>query len=202
MGYYVGYQRDLMPANQIEWNTLTHLVVGPVTPRADGTLDTTFDIDATPGSGDGEEPGAAGEAARRRADADDRRRGRARRVRCRRDESPDALVDNLVATMHSYGFAGLDLDWEPIDSGDQPHVTALVNMLRDRLPNAVLTMPVMWVTKTFPTVPRLLGTMSTKLDRDRRHDLRHGRTRGTGWKSWHSSALTGAGVEHAVRGRS
>ena len=49
MGYYVGYQRYLMPANQIEWATLTHLVVGPVNLRSNGPLDKSFDIDATHG---------------------------------------------------------------------------------------------------------------------------------------------------------
>ena len=38
-----------MPANEIDWGSMTHLVVGPVNPRADGTLDTTFDIDETAG---------------------------------------------------------------------------------------------------------------------------------------------------------
>src|SRR6478609_8842641 len=49
LGYYVGYQRALMPAAQIEWSTMTHLAVGIVYPRRDGTLDTRFDIDSTAG---------------------------------------------------------------------------------------------------------------------------------------------------------
>ena len=193
MGYYVGYQRDLMPANQIQWNTLTHLVVGPVTPRADGSLDTTFDIDATQG------PAMAKNIARLA-----KQHGVVPMLMIGGAGAHDAFaaaatnhltrfVNNLVATMHTFGFAGLDLDWEPIDSGDHSHVTALVNMLRGGLPHAVLTMPVMWITKTFPTVPRFYGTIAAKLDRV---DIMSYGMAGPwdGWKSWHSSALTGAGA--------
>ena len=49
MGYAVGYERDLLPPAELNWASLTHLAVGRATPRADGTLDTTFDIDAVSG---------------------------------------------------------------------------------------------------------------------------------------------------------
>lgn len=35
-GYYVGYQRDLYPPEDIDWNGLTHLIVGVVTPNGLG----------------------------------------------------------------------------------------------------------------------------------------------------------------------
>jgi chitinase len=193
MGYYVGYQRSLMPANEIQWNALTHLVVGPVAPRSNGTLDTTFDIDATQG------PAMAKRLARSA-----KQHGVVPMLMIGGAGAHDAfaaaatnhlttLVNNLIATMRDYGYGGLDLDWEPIDNGDQAHVTALVDALRSRLPHAVLTMPVLWITKTFPTVPDFYGSIATKLDRV---DIMSYGMAGPwdGWKSWHSSALTGAGT--------
>ncbi len=44
-GYHVGYQRDLYPIAEVDFSTLTHLMVGRVTPNANGTVNTHFDID-------------------------------------------------------------------------------------------------------------------------------------------------------------
>lgn len=51
MAYYVGYERSLLPPADIEWANLTHLAVGAVLPKADGTLDTTYAIDRLPVKG-------------------------------------------------------------------------------------------------------------------------------------------------------
>jgi chitinase len=33
-----------MPADEIEWNALTHIAVGVAAPRRNGTIDTSFDL--------------------------------------------------------------------------------------------------------------------------------------------------------------
>jgi chitinase len=191
MGYYVGYQRGLMPAGQIDWNAMTHLVVGPVNPRADGTLDTTFDINATAG------PAMAKDLAKRAkahhvtpllmiggAGEHDNFLAAAKNHRA-------TLEKHLIATMRHYGYRGLDLDWEPIDAADQPYVSALVSELRAQLPKAVLTMPVLWITKTFPSVPKFYGRLAKHLDR--MSVMSYGMAGPwEGWRTWHSSALHGA----------
>ena len=48
-GYYVAYQRDLYRPSEIEWSGLTHLVMGRLKAKADGTLVTDFDVDAVDG---------------------------------------------------------------------------------------------------------------------------------------------------------
>ncbi len=48
-GYYIGYQQNLYPTGAIDWSGLTHLFVGRVVPNSNGSLNTTFDIDATNG---------------------------------------------------------------------------------------------------------------------------------------------------------
>jgi chitinase len=193
MGYYPIYQRALMPpTQQIDWSAMTHLIVGALLPRADGTLDTSFDDDPVHG------PKIAKTLARRAkhhavvpmlmvggAGAHDGFVGAATHHR-------KALVKRLVATMHAYHFAGLDLDWEPVQRGEAATIEALVRALRKRAPHAVLTMPVGWVTRTFPKAPAFYGTLAKRLDRI---DVMTYGMAGAydGWKTWHSSALKGAG---------
>ena len=191
LGYYVGYQRALMPAAQIEWSTMTHLAVGIVYPRRDGTLDTRFDIDATAG------PAMATDLARRAkahhvvpllmiggAGTHDAFAAAAR-------THFDALAGNVVAVMRRYGFAGLDLDWEPVAAADQPYLLRLVTAVRARAPRAVLTVPVGWTLRS-DRVPRFYGTLAATVDR--MNVMTYGMAGAWGgWRSWHSSALTGAG---------
>src|SRR5512145_1132826 len=41
-GYYVGYQADKHPPNEIDWSGLSHLVLGAARVAPDGALDLTF----------------------------------------------------------------------------------------------------------------------------------------------------------------
>ena len=53
LGYHVGYQSGVYandnayPTDKIDFAPLSHVVIGPVVPQTDGSLDYTFDIDAT-----------------------------------------------------------------------------------------------------------------------------------------------------------
>lgn len=192
IGYYPGYERALLPPSEIDWSALTHLAVGAVLPRPDGSLDTTFFIDRTKGprlakhlaalaaahdvvpllmvGGAGAHDGFAAAAKHHRG----------------------ALVRHLLRVMRGYGFRGLDLDWEPVQNDDRVAVAALVKALRSRAPHAVLTMPVGWVTTTFPDVPAFYGRLATRLDRV--NVMTYGMAGAyPGWDTWHSSALRGAG---------
>lgn len=191
MGYYAIYQRGMLPIGQIDWKSLTHLVVGAVVPRPDGSLDTSFYDDATHGpkiathlasaaTAHGVTPllmvGGAGVHDAFAAAAKNHRA---------------TLVKNLLAVMHKEGFDGLDIDWEPVNRSDQAALRGLVDALRKAAPDAILTMPVLWVSKTFPKVPKLYGSLADKLDRI---DIMSYGMAGAydGWRTWHSSALRGA----------
>jgi chitinase len=192
MGYYVGYQRDLMPPAEIEWSAMTHIAVGAVLPRPSGSLDLSFFLG--PGEGrdfardlaerahaNGVVPilmiGGAGthDAFRAAASAENRKR----------------FVNSIIRTMRDLGYDGLDLDWEPMNPADQKPFRALVTSLRTRLPNAVLTVPADVTTLTFPDVPRVFARVAPLLDRI---NLMSYGMEGAypGWDSWHSSALYGA----------
>jgi chitinase len=80
-----------------------------------------------------------------------------------------------------------------VPATDHSALAALVDTLRRRAPNAVLTMPVGTVTKTFPHVPRFYGRLARKLDRV--NVMTYGMAGAyPGWRTWHSSALRGAGA--------
>ena len=48
-GYHVGYQRNLYPTAEIDFSAVTHAMVGRITPNANGSINTHFDIDNVTG---------------------------------------------------------------------------------------------------------------------------------------------------------
>ncbi|HVY08978.1 MAG TPA: glycoside hydrolase family 18 protein [Mycobacteriales bacterium] len=191
MGYYPEYQRALMPPKEIDWRGLTHLAVGRVVPNDDGTLDTAFDYDATRGPALAKQlsklakahhvvpilmVGGAGERSHWRSAAGHHRA---------------ALVSHLVAAMRAYGYRGLDLDWEPIATADEPTLLKLVTALRQAAPGVILTVPVNWVAATSGPAHRFYGRLAKQVQR---LDIMAYGMAGAypGWRTWHSSALRGA----------
>lgn len=194
MGYVVGYERDLLPLAELDWFALTHVAVGRVTPRADGTLNTTFDIDPVGGpawaravvrqahahhvkallmvGGQGEQAGFVGAASAPR-------QGR--------------FVRNLLAIVRSYGFDGLDLDWEPLSRADEAPLKALALSLKRQQLGLLLTLPVNFVNANDPTAEARPSLAALSGTFDRVNIMTYGMA-GVydGWQSWHSSALTGA----------
>jgi chitinase len=147
-GYYVGYLD--YPVSEIDFAGITHLMIGPILPKADATLEVTLfapdgpqlarqAVQAAHANGKkaiafigGQDTGPAFAAASSSAN-------RAK------------FVANLQQLLTDYGFDGLDIDWEPIAETDKPRVLALVKALRKALPNTVLTFPAGGATNTnFP----------------------------------------------------
>lgn len=190
LGYYPMYQRDLMPFDEIDWSGLTHLVVGRVVPRTDGTLDTTYDVDPTTGPQLARDLVAEATAhdvpAILMVGGAGAHDGFAAAGRDRRD----VLVRNLLSLVDEVGYEGIDLDWEPVDDTDQPHLLALAQDLRRARPELLLTVPVGWTSTTFPDVPAFYGQLAEVVDRIEL--MTYGMAGPWGWQSWHSSALHGA----------
>ncbi|MFB9990955.1 glycoside hydrolase family 18 protein [Deinococcus oregonensis] len=193
MGYLVGYERELLSPERLNWKALTHLMVGRVVPRPGGTLDTTFDIDAVNGpvwakaavqqahahgvkallmvGGAGEHTGFASAAS---------------------PANRTKFVKNILAVVDSSGFDGVDLDWEPLSAADEAPLKALAQSLRQQRPGLTLTLPVAFVNandpvqEARPSLKNLVGVF------DRFNIMSYGMS-GVyeGWQAWHSSALTG-----------
>ncbi len=194
-GYYTGWNADLYPPEKVDFSALTHILVGRVTPRPDGTVNTQFDNSNGPAiartlstrahqagrkaiimvGGAGEHDGWVGAASN------------ANRAR---------FVQNLLNAMDSFGYDGLDIDWEPVEAADKPFLLALIQELRAARPQMLLTMPIGWVNSNFPEdadpwfanlVPYLdqMNVMSYEMTGP-----------WGGWLSWYTSALTGESGLH------
>lgn len=193
MGYAAGYERDLLPLNELNWTALTHIAVARVIPMADGTLNTSFDLDPVRGpawarevvrqahahhvqallmiGGEGEHAGFAGAAsARKRA----------------------VFVRNILNVVREYGFDGLDLDWEPLSRADEVPLLALAQTLKRQQPGLLLTLPVNFVNANEPSSEARPSLAALATSFDRINIMTYGMA-GVyeGWQSWHSSALSG-----------
>ncbi|NVJ07058.1 chitinase [Myxococcus sp. AM001] len=194
-GYYTGWNSDLYPPEKVDFSALTHILVGRVTPNPDGTVNTQFDNSNGPAiartlstrahaagrkaiimvGGAGEHDGWVGAASN------------ANRAR---------FVQSLLNAMDTFGYDGLDIDWEPVEQADKPALLALIQALRAARPQMLLTMPIGWVNSNFPEdadpwfnnlVPYLdqMNVMSYEMTGP-----------WGGWLSWYTSALTGASGYH------
>jgi len=190
MGYYVAYQRNLLPPQSIDWNGLTHIVMGRIKANPDGTLATDFDYDPTNG------PLLAKEIATRAHAA-----GKKAILMLGGDDNSPAIHDavlnnrakfvaNLVAIMKAYGYDGLDLDWE--NTIDWGLFQAFATDLRKAAPSAVLTMPIGALNINYDVVDPHIPAIAAQLDRLSIMSYYPSTSwTGSGWLSWFNSPLTG-----------
>ena len=190
-GYYVGYQRYLYPESAVDFSNLTHLIVGRVLPRTDGSLNTALDLDTTTGPTvakrlatlahqNGKKAlimlGGAGEAANW--------------VGATSPTNRSKFVQNLITLLNDWGYDGLDLDWEPLTTTDYPSMLAIVQMLRQARPDIILSVPVGWINPNYEVVDSFYLTLTDYVDRI--NIMSYGMAGPwSGWLSWHSAALKG-----------
>jgi len=192
MGYYAAFEQDLMDPATIPWAKLTHIAVGPVIPRANGTLDRSMYLGpeapalakqiTTAAKASGVQPilmvGGAGA-----------HRGFAAAMRNHRA----AFITNLYKAMDQMGFTGVDLDIEPVGVRDRTPLVALAKGLRRRDPNVTITFPAIPVTTTFPdqsTVDYYAHSLAPVVDHIAvmTYDMSGAYD---GWDSWHFAPLHG-----------
>ena len=129
--YYAGWMQDHLPADQVDFTAMTHVIHFAVVPRADGTLDsTTNDVSLSNSAallvrahaagvkvliGVGGENSAAGF------------RG------ATSEANRPSLITNLMNFVRSRGYDGVDLDWEPLEATDTHQFIRLVVDLRGAL---------------------------------------------------------------------
>jgi chitinase len=195
--YYVGYQRDMLPADAIDWSTLTHLMVGRIRPTASGGVTTDFDIDAVQGPQMARDLAQRAHAAGRKAilmlggagehDAFVAAAAAAQRA---------TFVGNILQVMDDLGYDGVDVDWEPIEAADRAPLLALLNDLRTARPAMLLTMPVNWVnSNTLEDVDGYYAEVAARLDQ---LNIMSYEMSGNwdGWDSWLFGPLYGATPSH------
>jgi hypothetical protein len=126
--YYPGWQQNYLPADAIDYGGVTHIMHFSLIPNCNGTLNAaanglssaniTSAVTAAHGAGKKilVVVGGAGT------------------INCFRTAAASAtratFVANLVSFMNTNGYDGIDIDWEPIASGDASDYQALVTALR------------------------------------------------------------------------
>jgi chitinase len=192
MGYYVGYDIDAYPIAQIDWTGLTHIAFSPMTVKADGSLDTSFDDSNGSGPQDAVALSTAAHAHGVRAllmlgGANDGANIAAAATAARRADFVTALLNEMDAA----GYDGIDLDWE--DSVNLDDLIALAQALRAARPKMLLTYPGPMVNPNFQTVDSRMATLALSLDRFNVQSYYPDTAlTGQGWSSWFVSPLSGS----------
>lgn len=174
----------------VDFAAMTHVVVGPVLANADGSLETTFSL------------GNAGAAWATSASAAAHQAGDKVLLWIGGSGSESGLigataagtlatfVSNLTAAMATYGADGVDIDWEPLPSADEPAFTALLQALRAAAPSAILTMPIGGLNLNIDTVDPFYANVAPLVDQE--NIMSYGMAGAwQGWDSWHSSPIGG-----------
>ncbi|MCP3168696.1 glycosyl hydrolase family 18 protein [Myxococcus qinghaiensis] len=195
-GYYVGYQRDMLKPADVDFSGLTHIVVGRVRPRYDGTLFTDFDVTAYEGPIIAKALSAGARLAGKKSllmvggfgEHDGF-------VLASTGESRIVFVKELIRAMEELGYDGLDLDWEPINlppaGNDGELLIALIDELRAARPDIIITVPVNWLNSNFgmPEVEeKFMARLAERVDQLNIMSYKMSGHWG-GWESWHSSPL-------------
>lgn len=193
-GYYPGYRQAYYPPSAIDFTALTHVIHFAVQPNTDGTLNTTVeslspaycaDLIAHAHSagvkalicvgGGGTEAGFQGATS---------------------SAHLSAFVTNVVTFLSTYGYDGVDLDWEPLTSGDTAQFTNLVNGLRAALNGFS---PPRLLTAATASLPAVFGTLTNQLDQINlmTYDLAGA---WPGWVTWFNAPIYDGGYRFPSTG--
>ena len=191
-GYYAGYQRYLYPETAIDFSILTHIFVAAIEPTGNGGVTSDFFIDNVNGPAMARTIATRAHAAGRKAilmlGGSGYRDGLAASTTA---ANMPTFVNNLINTMNTLGYDGIDVDWEPISTADQPIVLDLLRRLRAAKPSIILTIPVAWhgpLTSWYGQVAAVVDQVNI---------MSYGMAGNWGgWDSWHQGALFGETATH------
>jgi len=190
MGYYVGYLINSYPIAQIDWAGLTHVIFSPMTVNSDLTLNLTFDDQNGTGQADAVALAQAAHAHGVKAllmlgGSED-----ANVATAATPANVAAFVTQLVSTVKTLGYDGIDLDWE--QNLNLVYLTSLAQALRAADPSLLLTYPSGMVNGNYQTVDPQLVTLAESLDRFNLQSYAPSTAvTGSGWDSWFNSPLSG-----------
>jgi chitinase len=126
-GYYPGYRQSAMPASNVDFGALTHVIHFSVAPNPDGTLDTTVNNITASRSTD---LVTRAHAAGRKVLISVAGSGSGGFMGATTNTHRAAFIANLVSFMTTYSYDGIDLDWEPLYSSESGQYTNFVKELR------------------------------------------------------------------------
>lgn len=190
-GYYVGYQRSQLPPEKIDWTGLTHIIMGAILAKADGTIDETFYIDSSNGPALATQIGTLAHQNGVKAVLMLGGAGNGQAILSAVTNHMDDFVDNLAACMTKYNYDGIDLDWE--DYVDWDLFKTFASKLRTKLGNGkVLMIPVGMINPNYQSVDPKVVAIAPYVDQFNLMSYYPATAAaGAGWYSWHTSPLTG-----------
>ena len=139
--YYAGWMQSYMPASNVDFTALSHVIHFSVVPDTDGTLNSSANGLTTGNSAD---VVARVHAAGRKALVCVGGAGsQAGFQGATSSANLSTFINNLTNFMANRSYDGVDLDWEPLNASDSMQYTNLVNGLRTALngfsPHKLLT---------------------------------------------------------------
>lgn len=199
-GYYAGWSQGwfnngVLPAEEIDYEAVTHIIHFALFPRADGTFDS--DVNSIRPSNSSPLITRAHAAGKKVLISIG---GWGTEGAFRGATSPTNLpgfIENLVTFMMSRGYDGIDLDWEILEAVDFLQYTLFVQQLRARLdqitPRPLLTAAVVWQ-------PAIFAAVADKFDQINimTYDMSGA---WPGWVSWHNAPVVSSGLRFASNGR-
>jgi chitinase len=188
MGYYVGDASGAYPVSAIAWSALTHVAVAFYQPKPDATLDDTLRLSGAAGPALAHDVVAQAHAHGVRAIASIGGAGSGPRFQAAiTGGGLSKLVSNVAAAMATFGFDGVDVDWEPLTAADGPNVVAFADQLRAAHAGAILTIPVAAQGGKDPDVSMMPAVAAAY---DQVNITTYGMAGAyPGWRSWHAGAL-------------
>jgi chitinase len=191
MGYYPGWTQDAMPASEVDWSALSHVIHFSILPLADGRID-TWSQGLTPSKTQDvvARARAAGVKVLLSVGSANTRNGF---LGATNATNRARFVQNVVSYMRENGYDGLDIDWEPMQPADFPQFRAFVLALSAELgrisPRPLLTAAVLQSDVYAPLFKDLQGHFD-------RINLMTYDLSGPweGWVTWHNSPLYNGGA--------
>jgi chitinase len=188
--YYPGYEQGYMPASNIDFTAISHIIHFSLVPNSDGSLDSSANSITTAYSAD----------LISRAHAAHKKvlicvGGAGTSNTFLSATSPGNLstfIRSLTNFMSSRGYDGIDIDWEPLDGTEAGQYTNLVNGLRaamnPMIPRPLLTAPI----ASPPTPPSLVAQVQNQFDQINlmTYDLSGP---WPGWVTWFNSPIYDGG---------
>ncbi|HUK83663.1 MAG TPA: glycoside hydrolase family 18 protein, partial [Verrucomicrobiae bacterium] len=193
--YYAGWMQRYLPAQEVDFTAMTHVIHFAVVPRTDGTLDSDVNAVTSANSTDViTRAHAAGVKVLISVGGENSAIGfrgatsSANRTR---------FVTNIVSFVAARGYDGVDLDWEPLDSSDAAPYASLVNELRAAL-DAIT--PRRLLTAAVGSQPALLASLQTKFDQINLMTYSYSGA-WPGWVTWFNAPVYDGGYRFPTTGR-
>jgi chitinase len=195
--YFTGWEQDTMPASNIDFTVVTHVIHFSLVPTLQGSVDANANSITSANSAD----------VVFRAHAAQRKAlicvGGANTVTnfegATSSTNVAAFINALTNFMTTYHYDGIDVDWEPLDASDAGQYTNFVNGLRTALdtitPRPLLTAPV----ASPPTPAWLLAAVQNQYDQINlmTYDLSGPYP---GWVTWFNSPIYDGGYRFPSTG--